>query len=277
MASYFSRSLPSGKMTVGASINLFKEDANPQFAVGTGIERADGNVYRYCHFNSATARGLVVCPSLNDGAEAYNDNAVIATNSVFQQPNETTGVYASMKGSKYIAALLSSKTADQFAGGYVTISSGTGIGYTYSIKGNKASNGTACVIELYDAIQVGLDATSDIAIAPSKYNHCVAGISGTTENSLPVGVTVMSITSAGYYGWAQTKGPIGVMQSGTLVTGKLAVLSSGEPGNAEAYGLGAGASNTGSGLVTYLDAPIIGKVMLATADSGHAVIDVNLE
>ena len=87
----------------------------------------------------------------------------------------------------------------------------------------------------------------------------------------------MSITSAGYYGWALSKGVTGVMQSGTLVTGKLAVLSSGEPGNAEAYGLGAGASNTGSGLVTYLDAPVIGKVMLATADSGHAVIDVNLE
>jgi hypothetical protein len=213
---------------------------------------------------------------LNDGAEAYNDNAVIATNSAFQQPNETVGVYPGMVGSKYVVGLLSSITADKFAGGYITISSGTGLGYTYSIKGNEASNGTACTIELYEKIKVGLDATSDIAIAPSKYACCVAGLSGTTENGLPSAVTVTDITSAGSYGWGLSKGVIGVAQSGTLVTGKLAVLSSGEPGNAEAFGLGA-TTATGSGLVTYLDAPIIGKVMLATATSGHAVIDVNLE
>jgi len=275
--SYFSNSLPSGEMSVGAGIDLFREDALPKFAIGTKVRRADGNVYAYSHFGAATNRGLIVAPDLNESAEIYNDNAIIATNSAFQQASETAGVYPSMLGSKYIVALLSSKTADQYAGGYITISSGTGIGYTYRIKGNKASNGTATTIELYDTIQVGLDATSDIAIAPSKYANLEAAVSGTTQNSFPVGVTVATITSAGYYGWSLVKGVIGIMASGSLTTGKLAVLSSGEPGNVEAYGLGAGATATGSGLVTYLDAPVIGKIVLATADSGHAVVNVELD
>lgn len=274
--SYFSNSIP-GVSQVGVNIDVYKEDATPKFTVGFKVERADGNIYRYAHFGATAGAGDVVCPDLNESAEAYNDNAIIATNSAFQMPDETAGVYPSMKGSRYIVALLSSITASQFAGGYIGISSGTGLGYTYRIKDNKASSGTSCTIELYDKIAVGLDATSDIAISPCKYANLEPGISGTTQNSFPTGVAVADISTAGNYGWILTKGQIAIAQSGTLTTGKLAILSNTDAGHVEPYGNAAGAANTGSGLVPYLDIPIVGKIVLATATSGHAIINVELE
>jgi len=275
-STYHSNSLPSGELSVGVGIDLFANSTTPKVAVGTKAQRADGNIYRYGHFGAATAVGLVVSPDLNESQFAYNDNSVIATNSAFQQATESTGVYPGMVGSKYVVLLESSRTADQIAGGYITISSGTGIGYTYRVKGNKASNGTACTVELYDAILVGLDASSDVTVAASNYANLEAAVSGTTRNSLAVGVSVTAMSS-GNFGWILTKGNIGIMDSGGLTQGKMAVLSSGEPGNVEAYGLGAGASDTGSGLVTYLDAPVIGQVANATATSGHCVVNVRLE
>lgn len=273
--SYFSNSLPSGEMSVGAGIDLTSNHDSPKYVVGLKAQRADGNVYRYAHFGAAVAAGRVVAPDLNESASAYNDNSVIATNSAFQQPNEQVGIYPGMVGSKYVVLLESSRTADQFAGGYLTISSGTGLGYTYRVKGNKASNGTACTVELYDAIQVGLDATSDVAIAPSNYANLEGAVSGTTRNSLAVGVSVSAMT-AGYYGWILTKGNIGIFDSGGLTQGKMAVLSDAEVGAVQAYGLGANAE-TGAQLVAKLDAPVIGQVIMATANSGHCIVKVGLE
>ena len=274
--SYFSNSLPSGEMSIGAGIDLTSNDSTPKYMVGIKAQRADGNVYRYAQFGAATAAGLVVAPDLNESSFAYNDNSVIATNSAFQQDNETTGVYPGMLGSKYVVLLESSRTADQVAGGYLTISSGPGIGHTYRVKGNQASDGTACTVELYDTIQVGLDATSDVTISPCLYANVEGAVSGTTQNSVPVGVSVSAMTS-GSYGWILTKGSIGIFDSGGLTQGKMAVLSDAEVGAVQAYGLGAGADDTGSGLVTLLDAPVVGQVVCATADSGHCIVKIDLE
>jgi len=274
--SYFSNSLPSGELAVGAGINLFGQDASPKFAIGTRVQRQDGSVYRYVHFGAVTSRGQVVAPDLNESAQIYTANSVIATSSAFQMNDEQTGTYPNMIGSKYLVLQIGTKTADQYAGGYVTISSGTGLGYTYRIKGNQASNGTATTFELYDKVQVGLDATGDLAIAPSKYANVKPGLSVSTNLALAVGVAVAGASTAGYYGFVITKGVIGVPQSGTLTTGNLAILSNTDAGCVEAYGNGA-TTATGSGLVPYLDIPVIGKVVLAAATSGHAIINVELE
>jgi len=278
-ANYFSNSIPSGELTVGAGIDLFTEQSTtaPKFAMGTRALRADGNVYRYVHFGATVNAGEVVAPDLNESAQIYTSNAVIDTSSVFQQLDESNGTYPGMIGSRYIVIQHNGITKDQFAGGYIAISSGTGLGYTYRIKGNKASSGTATTISLHDPIVVGLDATSDISIGPSKYSNLEAGIGLTTQNGLPVGVAVRTISTAGNFGWVLTRGVIGVRQSGTLVTGKLARLSDTDAGHVEPWGNGAAASSTGSGLVALLDGPVVGTVLLATASSGHALIDVKLE
>lgn len=268
---YFSNSLPSGEASVGFGIDLFSNSELPKAAIGTRVKRQDGNIYRYAQFGAATKAGLIVAPDLNESARAYSANVVVATSSAFQQDSETTGTYPGMVGSKYVVLQLGTQAADKFAGGYITISSGTGLGYTYRIKGNAAS-GTATVLELYDHIQVGLDATGDIAIAPSKYANVEPALAGNTQNSLAVGVSVTAMTN-NYYGWICTRGVIGIADSGGQTTGKLVILSNTDAGHVEAYGNGA-STQTASGLVALLNVQVIGDVVLASATSGHSIINV---
>ena len=274
--SYFSRSIP-GASAVGASIDLYSQDALPKYQIGWRVSRADGNEYVYGHFGAVTSAGFVVAPDLNESARAYSANVVITISSVFQMDDEPTGTYANMKNSRYMALDLGTGiTASQFAGGYVGISSGTHIGYTYSIKDNKAASGSATVLELYDALRVAVGGVNDLSIGPCKYANLEAAIAATTRNSLAVGVALVDISTAGNYGFICCKGVTGVRQSGTIVQGNMAVLSDSDFGEVEALGLGAAASDTGSGLVSFFDTPVVGQCVMTSVTSGNAIIDVRL-
>jgi hypothetical protein len=273
--SWFSNSIP-GAASIGLDSDIYISGSTPKYALGHKVERSDGSVYRYVHFGAAVSRGRVVAPNMNNAAYIYSQNAIIATSSAFQQSNEPTGMYPSMINSRYFAAILGTITADKYAGGYLVVSSGTGIGYTYRIKGNQVSNGTATIFELYDKIAVGMDATSDIAIGTCKYQDCQPALAATTNLALAVGVAVAD-QDLDDYGFIQTRGLIGVGQVGTLTTGSMATLSTAVAGQVIAYGQGAAASDTGSGLVPKLDVPVIGNVVLATATSGNALINLTLE
>ena len=274
--SYFSNSIP-GAMTVAGDVDIFTIDATPKLAVGTKMERQDGNTYRYAHIGEAVAAGRVVSPDLNQASYAYSANAVIATNSAFQQATEITGVYPGMKDSRFVAVILGTQTADKFAGSYLGISSGTGLGYSYRVKGNQVSSGTATIIELYDKIKVGLDATADITITPCKYNSCISALAGTTRNGLPVGVLCSAAAATSSYGWILTKGLISVFQSGGLTSGIWAALSQSDAGAVEIWAQDAVAATTGTLLRAELDNPLVGLCVQATADSGHCVVNVALE
>jgi len=278
--SYFSNSLPSGEMTVGAGIDLFRQDSEPKLAVGVLARRADGNLYVYSHFGAACTAGHVVSPDLNESAYIYTANAVVATGSSFQQPDESNGTYPGMIGSRYVVVLLGTVAADTYAGGYLDIAGGTGVGYTYRIKGNKASNGTATTLELYDPIKVGLDATSDLIVGPSLYANLEHALYATTNNSVAVGVTVADITTAGNYGWILKEGVIGIrgytaMGSETLVQGDMVTLSSANAGQVVSFGhgVGGGTAPTQSSIVN----PIIGVCVLPVgANSQHILVKVKL-
>ncbi len=274
--SYFSNAVP-GAVNVGADADFYSTQANPKFQVGQKFERADGTIFRYAHFAQACNPSRVVAPDFNDNATMYTANSMIATSNTFQQNDETPGVYPGMVGSRYVVMQMGTLTAQELAGGYIGISSGTGLGYCYRIKGNAASNGTATVLNLYDKIQVGLDATSDIAIGCNKYANLREGLSITTQNAKPVGVTMVAITTDKPFGFILQKGITTIGQSGTLTNTKgFVILSDTDSGCVEALGNGAAASDTGTLLLAKLDVPIVGKLFLATATSGHALIDVDL-
>jgi hypothetical protein len=273
--SYFSNSIP-GAMNIAGEVDLFQIDSTPKLAVGTKMDRQDGNVYRYCHVGSATAAGSVVAIDLNSAARAYSANCLIAPSSTFQQDTELNGVYPGALGSRYIACVIAAPAADYYAGGYITISSGTGLGYTYRIKGNQAASGTATVLELYSKVKVAIDATGDVSIAPCKY-QVIGALAANTRNAIPVGVLVSAVTGTSNWAWVLTKGLIGVQQSGAIVTGTYASLSDTDIGCVEAFGNGAAANSTGSGLIPFLNIPIVGQCVLTGATSGHAIINVALE
>jgi hypothetical protein len=273
---YFSNSIP-GAMNIGADNDLYKVDTSPKLAVGTKMERQDGNVYRYAHIGSACAAGAVVAPDLNAGARAYSANVMIAPSSVFQQNDEITGIYPGAIGSRYMVAVIGTQAADAFAGGYIAISSGTGLGYTYRVKGNRVSSGTATVIELYDPIKVAIDATGDIEIGTCKYQGLMEAIAGSTQNGMPVGVLVSAVASTSSYAWICTKGLIAAKQSGSPLTGNPAALSLTDQGHICAWGEDVGASTTGNLLLAQINVPIVGITALAGATSGHAIVNVALD
>lgn len=252
---------------VGVDFNIFDAHATQQYAVGTRICRQDGNEYVYAHFLNDTAQGLVVGPDASEGGElAGVDNAVIAPASAQTTTDGTIG-------SRFLEMTNAGIVADEHAGGYLTIVSGTGAGYTYRIKGNTATGNptTGNVrIELYEKLQVALDATSDVHIYGSKFAQLIAATGAGGENSLAVGVTCSNMdVSVAPYGWILVKGIGGAFVDGTIAKGEAVTLSDGEAGWVQVAGGGSTA------VVDLIDERVIGQCVIPDASAGLATFQFN--
>lgn len=280
-SAYFSNSIV-GVPQIGGDVDIYESHTYPKFTIGTKMEREDGSIFRYCCFGAAVNRGMIVAPDYSVDelpCSGYSANAVIATSSTYQQGVERAGLYPNMKGSRFMCITYTTTTKDDLAGGYITISSGTGIGYTYRIKGNAVSSGTSCIVTLYDPLVVGLDATGDIAISPSKYTRLKPAGAASTSG-FPTGISISTIATSSPFGWIQTRGIVGVAWSGAVTANiqATAVLSETDVGCAKQLGMGIVAANTSSILANLLSvAPVIGRIVVATATSGHALVNVQLE
>jgi hypothetical protein len=227
--SYFSNSI-IGTPQVGADIDLYGADTSPKYAVGFGFTRADGTKYRYCHFGAVSAVGKLVSTDVDEVQQLYIDNArmVALVADLVKKPGETLG--PNVVGSNYIQVTLTT-SADQFAGGYVSITSGTGIGFTYRVRGCTATgtpNSTDAYLELYDKIQVAVDSNTGLQIFGSPYADLE--IVDDSDDRIVAGVTVTNISAASY-GWVQTRGIGTVLQGATLpVQGDSVYVSSNTDG-----------------------------------------------
>ena len=185
---YSSNSIPS-LMSVGGDIDIYGIDANQKYALGTRVTRNDGSIYRYSSFVTATARGLLVAHMSTDVDNASTDALLIAPSATYQQASEQSGLYPGAVGSRYVVMTLASVIKDQFAGGYLTTNLDTGYGYVYRIKGNTATGvgtptATVILIELYDKIQVAIDATTDSTLVGCLYTDLYAQTSGSDRKSV---------------------------------------------------------------------------------------------
>ena len=99
---------------------------------------------------------------------------------------------------------------NQLVGGFFQINAGTGAGHQYRIDGNSAisASGTSIYVTLEEpGIRVALDTTSKFNLAP---NPCWGVTQTATEESDPIGVTIVAITDE-YFGWVQCAGPAFVL------------------------------------------------------------------
>jgi hypothetical protein len=234
---YFSNAIP-GMVNVGADIDIFETNLNPKWAVGTGFSRQDGNRYRYVQSTAGAAVGLIVSQDISETNNASTDALVTAPVVTYQMADEPNGTYPGALGSRYVIYTLAAVTKNQFAGGYFVVGGDTGYGYIYRIKGNTATDNPASGkirIELYDKIQVALDATSDTGIVGSIYNDVRACTAGT--DFVAVGATVSAI-AATYFGWIQTHGVACVLQSDTCTGGDIVTLSATVAGAYQTMGVG---------------------------------------
>ena len=232
---YFSNAIV-GVPQVGADVDIYALHKLPKFALGTKFERQDGAVFRYANFGAVNAVGCICGKNAN---ETDNLSALVLTASAAseQQNGDPIGTYPNAAGSKYLSCVFAAGTsANQFAGGYVTISGITGVGATYRIKSHTATGTPSSghyLVELYDRLVSSLAATSRISISGSKFNDLMPSVAG-TQSAIVAGVSMVACTTAGYYGWVQTKGIVGVLSAGTMVSGQPAVVSS-TSGNAVSY------------------------------------------
>ncbi len=120
-------------------------------------------------------------------------------------------------------------TANQYAGGYVVLSAGTGIGQTLKIKSHPAatSSGTT-LLQLEDALSVATSVSDTKAsLTLPQYgsaNGTTVATSGvvvnpTTQTGRIIGATIYPIPASSAtvptYGFIQTGGPVGVLNQGT--------------------------------------------------------------
>jgi len=257
---YFSNqaSVGLGGATAG-QFDKFDLHATAKYPLGFKVEQYDGSVYRYSHMGAATNRGIVVSQDLSETSVVDTDNAVIAPASAVAVPDETMRPGAI--GSHYVELTLAAVTANQFSGGKFVTTDDTGEGYTYDILGNTATDNPATGnirLTLAQKLQVALDTTTDVAITGSMYSDLEAT---TTTDEAPAGVTCSTTTSALPYGWIQTKGTVGILQSGTVNIGD--VITSG----------GAGDVAT----ATVFTSPFMGFCIDPGDTTGHGTFHINLE
>ena len=260
--SYFSNAIV-GQPQVGADIDIHQVDLTPKYQVGFGFIRADGSKFRYGHFGADTNRGLLVATDISESSMADDDDLGATVANLTKVAGETMNPNAI--GSHYMQLTITA-SAQQFTGGYVTVTDDNGEGYTYRIRSNTATGDPVtgdCYLELYKPIVVAVDSNSDFSINGCKFANLEAA--STTDEDV-AGITCAGMSSTNY-GWIQTAGIAGVLQSaGTGSVGNPVHLSSNTSGAIAVL-----QSQTGISIVQ------IGSLVDAGDSGGHSVINVTLE
>lgn len=227
--------------------DLTLDNATQEFALGTRVETPDGRAFRYVLAGgTALVAGKLQQAPVEDTA---HQNLTITA--------------ASAAGDTTINFTLgaSAVTANEYANGYIMVTTTPGQGVQYLIASHPAadSSGTL-VVTLSDPIVVALTTSSVIDMVLNPYSVIV--VNPTTATSTAVGVAVTAIT-ASQYGWIQTGGAACVLADGALAVGQGVVASNGIVGAVEDV-----ASTTQA---------VVGTCLTGVADTEYGAILLNLE
>lgn len=195
----------AGFATVAAQ-GILDGSSTQLHVLGTYMETNDGRGYRYAKIGAvATVAGKV-----------YQGPALDATN---MQPSGGLSVAAAAIGDTSITTTSTvTLSANQLAGGYLSVVITPGQGYTYKIKGNTAASAAVTTFTLEDPVKIALTTSSKIIVAPHPYDGVI--IEPGTPTARIAGVPNAIITAA-YYGWLQTRGACAVLFTGTGAAGKV--------------------------------------------------------
>lgn len=233
----------TGFPSIFSGLPPIADEVDPTHTLGEKMVASDGREFRYAR---AGGTALVVGNILQAAAEDTGDQNIAAT---------TTAV-----GATSITTAAMTVTANQYAGGYVTVTVTPGLGTTYRIKGHAAYTAAAATFDLEDPIQVALTATSRLDFVANPYAAVI--VAPTTTTGLLVGAAVNNIT-ANRYGWIQVKGPCNVLADAagvTLATEDVS-LSNATGGAVESFVSGQ---------------PIVGKAITGIAASENGMIYLDL-
>lgn len=230
-STYYSNSIV-GQMMAGSDIDITRADAAPKYPAGQGFTRADGNVFRYCHVGTATNSGKLVGPTTASGGATYGAAVVVASASAVAVASEYP-VLPGQVGSHYLEVTIAAIAANKYQGGYLVTTRGTGLGETYRIVGNTATDTPATGnlrIQLNEPIKVALTATTGIIIVPSMFTDLAAT---TTSSPQVTGVLMSTTTSTNLWAWVCTRGVVACAEDATIapIAGNQVVCSSNTAGS----------------------------------------------
>ena len=203
--------------TIPIDQSIYEASSTQKAPLGTRLEVGD-RVFYYAQLSTSAniTAGKIVC----QGPMIASHQADILT------PAATSA------GEKVVTLTLGTAiAANEYAEGYMIISSGDNNNYTYHIKSNPAAAtaATGATLVLYDELKSALTATNEINLVPNIYDNVKVG---SEVLDMPVGVTPLAVTTGEYF-WLQTYGPAGVYNSAALGAG--VAVKMGTLGYAAAY------------------------------------------
>lgn len=238
-------------------------------------------------FDAADGRSFVIVQNggtaLGSGVAVQGPPAIANTGGLSPATTGTTGYSASFP----IAAAIGGKViqlatgatailANQFQGGYINVTTGTGLGQTLKIQSNTAASTTSAVVfTLEDAFTVATGTTSRFTLTLNPYgthygtDFTTNGViisPATTLTGQIVGFTLYPIPAStatvAQFGLIQTKGNLAVLGSSTVALGIDVGLPSGTAGAVLAYAVATG--------------PRVGTTVVATASAQYNIVNLDL-
>lgn len=237
------------QLTGGVAVvaqGLYEESVTALHNLGELVHSNDGRAFRY-----AKAGGTALAPGKlqQSSAEDTGDgNLAIAA--------------AAIGATQIVTTSTVTVTANQYAGGFVTIADDAGEGYMYRVSSHAAATAAVVTLNLADSIVVALTTATTIDIVKNPYDQVI--INPTTISSSPAGVAVKAITAA-YFGWLQVSGPCSVLADGGLTVGTDVVASDNVAGAVE---------KTADGTPEILS--VVGTAIIAAADTEYGTVKLRL-
>lgn len=131
--------------------------------------------------------------------------------------NENLAVAAAAIGATSVTTTSTvTVTANQYAGGYVVVTTTPGQGYMYQIGSHPAATSAVLTLTLVDPIIVALTTSSVIDLVVNPYAGIVVNPTTATANIVGVAVAALPING---FGWIQTRGVASVLAQGTITVG----------------------------------------------------------
>lgn len=244
-------------------------DANLDAEVGQKFQTADGRTLALVQ-NGAVALAAGVLVQSSAEVTAFQKLAMTVPTA-----------YPATAGATQILVTNGSTVLNinQFAGGFVEVASGTGIGQFLRIAAHQpAANAATFVVTLEDAVITTLDATSKISLIANPYDGVL--INPTTATAAPVGVSLYPLAASTAPSFNATTGALttaGVAQYGFIVTHGFASCLVDSTVTNVGYPLGRSAATAGAvGVATLTTVAQIGVAAQTLTSANNGAISLFL-
>jgi hypothetical protein len=240
----------------GIPQDIYTASATQNFAIGTIRETSDGRRFRY-----SKAGGGNITRALMQQSAAAISNFIDVTQTGHAQVIGATAI-------TILCSTGSANAANYFAGGKLIVTTGTNLGDIYNIVSSTLeTTDTLMDLVLAEPLRHAIAVTDKVTLIPNR-NQSTIVATATTLTGSAAGVPLVDVT-AGYYYWAQTRGPAPIIvdTGDTLVVG----------GKAGVPATDAIAGTAGVATATGYAFPVYGTVLWIGTAAEPALINLELE